>query len=327
MGNQPLISVIVPIYNVEKYLNRCIESIVNQTYKNLEIILVDDGSPDNCPKMCDNWGKKDARIKVIHKKNGGLSDARNAGLEIALGYYISFIDSDDFIDLKFYEKLIKNMEEYKCDISVCNFCSFADKSEVVYKELPEKIITFDTVEALREVISYGKIKQVVWNKLFKRSLIDGIMFDVGKLHEDTFWSYKIFGRAKKTVLTDYVGYFYFQRSGSIMSKFNTKSLFDSTEARVLRIKYIDDNFPELLQFTKYEFFLHCLGEVQDTVRFLQDKDEQKKIIKYIKETEKSVNLSVRDIFAISPKYSVWYIVSKVSLCCTCKLRNRFNIGF
>ena len=102
----PLISVIVPIYNVEKYLDRCVDSIINQTYKNLEIILVDDGSPDNCPQMCDDYAKKDSRIKVVHKENGGLSDARNVGMEVATGEYVSFIDSDDYISLDCYETVL-----------------------------------------------------------------------------------------------------------------------------------------------------------------------------------------------------------------------------
>ena len=115
----PLISVIVPIYNVEEYLNRCVESIVNQTYQKLEIILVDDGSPDNCPRMCDDWAKKDSRIKVIHKENGGLSDARNAGMKITTGEYISFIDSDDYIETCMIEILYEAIKKYDCDIASC----------------------------------------------------------------------------------------------------------------------------------------------------------------------------------------------------------------
>ena len=113
----PMISVIVPIYNVEKYLARCVDSIVNQTYKNLEIILVDDGSPDRCPQMCDDYAEKDSRIKVIHKKNGGLSDARNAGMAVATGEYISFIDSDDWIETSMFELLLNNIFQYDCEIS------------------------------------------------------------------------------------------------------------------------------------------------------------------------------------------------------------------
>lgn len=113
----PMISVIVPIYNVEKYLARCVDSIVNQTYKNLEIILVDDGSPDRCPQVCDDYAEKDSRIKVVHKKNGGLSDARNAGMAVATGEYISFIDSDDWIETSMFELLLNNIFQYDCEIS------------------------------------------------------------------------------------------------------------------------------------------------------------------------------------------------------------------
>ena len=119
MNNNPKISVIVPVYKVEKYLDRCVESIVNQTYKNLEIILVDDGSPDNCPVMCDEWAEKDERIRVIHKENGGLADARNAGMNIATGDYIGFVDSDDWIEPNMYEVLLKNALKYDADISRC----------------------------------------------------------------------------------------------------------------------------------------------------------------------------------------------------------------
>ena len=119
MNQTPLISVIVPIYHVEQYLTRCVESLVNQTYSNFEIILVDDGSPDNCPKMCDDWAKKNSRIKVIHKENGGLSDARNAGMQIANGDVISFIDSDDWIDPKFFEVMLNVMQDDESDIVSC----------------------------------------------------------------------------------------------------------------------------------------------------------------------------------------------------------------
>ena len=124
----PLISVIVPVYKAEKYLDKCVQSIVNQTYKNLEIILVDDGSPDNCPEMCDEWAKKDSRIKVIHKENGGVSSARNAGLDNSFGDYIGFVDSDDFIENDFYECLYDNLVENGADISFCTFKTLDEKN-------------------------------------------------------------------------------------------------------------------------------------------------------------------------------------------------------
>ena len=128
-----LISVIVPIYNVEKYLQKCVDSIINQTYKNLEIILVDDGSPDNCPKMCDDYAEKDSRIKVVHKENGGLSDARNVGMEVATGEYVSFIDSDDYISLDFYETLLETIVDNDSDVVECGVVKFYENEKFIKK--------------------------------------------------------------------------------------------------------------------------------------------------------------------------------------------------
>lgn len=143
-----LISVIVPIYNVEKYLTKCIESIINQTYENLEIILVDDGSPDNCPIICDEYAKRDSRVKVIHKKNGGLSDARNAGLDIATGEYIMFIDSDDFVEIDMMESMMNNMIDNNVDLVVCNIKYIYDNSEKVKYNQKDKVL--DKYEAMQE---------------------------------------------------------------------------------------------------------------------------------------------------------------------------------
>ena len=139
--NKPLISVIVPVYKVERYLDECVESIVNQTYHNLEIVLVDDGSPDNCPQMCDDWAKKDERIRVIHKENGGVSSARNAGLDICTGDYISFIDSDDWIPSNFEEEMLAKAEKLSLDVVIANIRRMKENGieEIGYLDIPNKI--------------------------------------------------------------------------------------------------------------------------------------------------------------------------------------------
>ena len=165
-----LISVIVPVYNVEKYLDKCIQSIVDQTYTNLEIILVDDGSPDNSGAICDEWAEKDNRIKVIHKANGGLSDARNAGLDIATGEYIAFVDSDDYIELDFYDKLYNVIKATNCDISICNLRKVYENNNVSVNNCDTFEITeYSTTEAMSALID-DKIRQVVWNKLYKADI-------------------------------------------------------------------------------------------------------------------------------------------------------------
>ena len=182
--SEPLISVIVPVYNVGEYLNRCIESIVTQTYTKLEIILVDDGSSDDCPELCDLWAEKDARIKVIHKQNGGLSDARNKGMALATGEYISFIDSDDWIASEFYERLYTAIKQDGSDLAACTVCMVWEDGS------PEKLLTvrenlvLNRNQAQLALLEETKLKQPVWYKLYKTDLIKDIPFEFGKYHED-----------------------------------------------------------------------------------------------------------------------------------------------
>lgn len=198
-----LISVIVPVYNVEKYLDRCVESIVNQTYKNLEIILIDDGATDNSPEMCDEWKKKDNRIKVIHKKNGGLSDARNCGIDTATGDYFAFVDSDDYIDEKMYECLINMIEADSSDISMCSFRKVDEKGcdlsieNTVLNETIDKKLFFE-----RLTTDECGFYVVAWNKLYKSSLFDDLRYDVGKLYEDSFIIHKIIGKCNLISITN-----------------------------------------------------------------------------------------------------------------------------
>ena len=184
------ISVIIPVYKVEPYLDKCIQSVVNQSYKNLEIILVDDGSPDNCPLMCDEWAKRDSRIKVIHKKNGGLSSARNAGLDIAEGDYIAFVDSDDWLDLSMYNDMMNIIENYDVDFVAGKINCYIEK-ENIYKSFMEYhdcyIIKTDQIlkkEQYQKMILSKQIESASWNKLYKRPLIDKLRFKDNRLYED-----------------------------------------------------------------------------------------------------------------------------------------------
>ena len=213
-----LISIVVPVYKVEPYLDKCVSSIVNQTYKNLEIILVDDGSPDNCPAMCDAWAEKDNRIRVIHKPNGGLSDARNAGMSVATGELMAFVDSDDWIAPDMYEKLYHHLTEDGSDIAACGV-------QMVWENnTPPRLLTrpgsrtLNRDEAMQAIIEESWLKQPVWYKLYKSKLVRDICFPVGKYHEDVFWSYQAVGKTSKVSVSDYVGYYYLQRGGSIMGE-------------------------------------------------------------------------------------------------------------
>ena len=218
-----LISVIIPVYNVEKYLDKCVESVIKQTHKNLEIVLVDDGSLDNCPKMCDRWTKKDNRIKVIHKENGGLSDARNVGIDNTIGKYIYFLDSDDYIDKDMLENLYNDMKKNNSKISACGFIYETENKKEPYYCKENYVENSESV--LKRIFQDNDISTCIWDKLYQRDLFDEIRFPKGKIHEDTATLYKLIDKAKVISHISKAQHHYVQREGSILnSKFDTKQL-------------------------------------------------------------------------------------------------------
>ena len=190
---QPLISVIVPCYNVEEYLPKCIESILNQTYRNLEILLVDDGSPDNCGRICDEYAAKDSRIRIIHKKNGGLSDARNAALDVMTGEYVTFIDSDDYVSDDYVEYLYKIIKESGVKLSVSSYQTFVDDSSAeICTNNPLFVKIVHTNDALTGMFYQQIFDTSAWAKMYHRSLFsDGIRYPKGWLYEDLPTTYRL----------------------------------------------------------------------------------------------------------------------------------------
>lgn len=240
-----LISVIVPVYNVEKYIGKCIDSIIAQTYDNLEIIIVDDGSADSCPQICDEYAVKDSRIKVIHKANGGLSDARNAGIDASCGDYIGFVDSDDCIEPDMYEKLYNALVSGNADMAVSNFTYVDDGYNPIEERnalMPVKDEVISAKEALgRTLKEKGWYYVTAWNKLYKRALFDEVRFPVGRIHEDEFIVHRIYGSADRVACVSDSCYLYVQRSGSIMkTKYSIKNL-DGIKALEERFDYCMDN--------------------------------------------------------------------------------------
>jgi glycosyltransferase involved in cell wall biosynthesis len=236
-----LISVIVPVYKVEKYLDRCVSSIVNQTYKNLEIILVDDGSPDNCPQKCDEWAEKDSRIKVIHKENGGLSSARNAALDIARGDYIGFVDSDDYIALDMYEKLVGILSV--CEVEIVTFgCHKVDENGNIISST-EKIIECDLTSenALKELLKTN-INNYMWNKIFKSVIFKEIRFPENRVWEDMAICYKLFLLSEKIYCYPQELYFYYINTNSITKNMNEKTLRDIFLARYECYMFIKNKY-------------------------------------------------------------------------------------
>lgn len=205
---KPNISVVVPIYKVEKYLSRCVDSILDQTFRNLEVILVDDGSPDRCGEICDNYAKNDRRVKVIHKSNGGLSSARNAGIEEASGEYIAFIDSDDWIDIDMFELLYKAAQEYKAQIVECSFRHIYPHQVKEETSCTGACIEGTNLEALGACLDSIYFKSLACNKIYHRKVIQNIRYPVGRLHEDEFTTYKYLYNAQKLLYIDVSKYNY-----------------------------------------------------------------------------------------------------------------------
>ena len=259
------ISIIIPIYNVEQFLPKCLDSIINQTYQDLEIILVNDGSTDTCPQICEDYAINDNRIKVIHKENGGLSDARNAGYKVVTGDYLAFVDSDDLISLDFYDRLLKIAIERNADIVESRILRFTNEKDLQNLQQDNRVVEFETEKAL-EFLMKEQLKQVVWNKLYKTNLVNNLLFEKGKIHEDEFWTYQIFARAKKIVKTNYPLYFYRQQSDSIMAeKYSVKRL-SGLEAREQRIEFMRNNFPNLTNLAVRTFWHSVFYNYQTIVR-------------------------------------------------------------
>lgn len=215
-----MISIIIPIYNVEKYLERCMISITNQTYKNLEILLIDDGSTDLSYDICDFWKKKDHRIVVIHKNNGGLSDARNVGINNAHGEYISFIDSDDYVSVDMYQILLDTMERNNADIVICGKKEISDNKCISHsKPLKKSEIIYDNANAIGELLSGYYIDESAYGKLYKKEIFTE-RFPVGEINEDIVTIPKVFDNAKRIVLIDKQLYHYCRRENSITTNRN-----------------------------------------------------------------------------------------------------------
>lgn len=201
-NNSPKISVIIPVYKVEEYLRQCVDSVLNQTYTNLEVILVDDGSPDNCPDICDRYKEKDNRVIVIHKENGGLSSARNAGLEIATGEIISFIDSDDWIRLESFEQMIIAKIQTGANIVCCDWISTDGTNEYEKTSLKKQYGVIHTGESIAKEMLLGRIGSYVWNSLYDRECWENIRFPVGRVFEDLAVTFFAFEKSERVVFID-----------------------------------------------------------------------------------------------------------------------------
>lgn len=324
MEKLPLISVIIPIYKVEAYLDKCISSIVNQTYTNLEIILVDDGSPDNCPVICEKWAEKDCRIKVVHKANGGSAQARNVGLNMATGDYIAFADSDDIMNCDMLRTLYNVTISQKADIVECEYS--IDKNEVLKQALDATSIdVYDPQMAMMEHINDKIFKQVIWNKLYKTETIEGVRFVEGKIIDDEFWTYRAIGNATKLVHIQDKLYFYRQQDGSIMHQCYSLKRLASVEAHIERHNYLCDKFPELCEQSLVRLWFDCRYHGQMALLKLNGK-EKKEAFDYLHNVINTFPLPCSVVLHQEPKEKIWLMIEKLSLKLVCQLRNVLRKG-
>lgn len=306
-----LISIIVPIYKVEKYLDECIKSIIKQTYKNIEIILVDDGSPDDCGNICDNYAKEDNRIKVIHKKNGGLSDARNKGIDVAKGRYITFIDSDDYVEFEYIEKLYSTIKENNTLISQCSILKINNRKEIKDRLGYEENCIKTGIEMINDLYSTHLIENVVvWNKMYNIELFKELRFPFGKIHEDEFTTYKIFYNVDKVAIIDNYLYNYRQTDESIIGKkFSTKrlELLEAIEQRLTFFK--EHNEIELYEKTlKYYLEQLRVNYIKMKLYIENSIDDQKKLIKKYRKNYKKY-IEMEDISAVNKLKALIFYVS------------------
>lgn len=405
-----LISIVVPIYKVEKYLEDCICSLVHQTYENLEIILVDDGSPDDCGHICDQWAKKDKRIRVLHKENGGLSDARNAGAEIARGDFIGFVDSDDVVHPKMYEFLYRMMKETNSDIGCCDITKVIEQEAATKTIIPGSIVTkeqmdevqmagvqivegqdcpkiqknqktqgnqeaqknqesyvsynqnehdkgknedssdekydmshiesillktclqtkesrttFSATEAIASLLKLETITVTVWNKLYKKELLDSLKFPKGKYHEDEFWTYRVLDRANRVAHTNMPYYGYRLRSESITTQKYTSRHLDFLDGRGERLEYMEEKYPQFQSLERTNMRFECIRSMQ--LCYLHMEGEELKTCKErIYRLVKKYPVRRKDYKMLPIGRQVWCLLSNVTFDGTCKLRNALHYG-
>lgn len=305
--NNELISIIIPVYNIENLLSKCINSVITQTYSNLEIILVDDGSTDNSGNICDFYSKKDNRIKVYHKKNGGLSSARNHGIEHSSGNYLFFLDSDDFIDSNMIEILFENMIKTQSNISMGNRINYYDNGkETIRFSGGTNIKIFNKMEALEEMNLYNYFDMSSCGKIFEKKLFENIVFPEGKLCEDYYIMYKLLDKCSNIVYVPNVYYYYYQRTGSISK--NPKINWDFVYAANEQREFLSTIYPELsvamdsavcfAYLTIYDIMIHNKGKLTS--------DELTTIKKGVKDNFKSVRRYKR--IKLSKKFQLYIFI-------------------
>lgn len=319
---QTLISIIIPVYKVEPYLERCVNSVRNQTYQRLEIILVDDGSPDRCGEMCDAYAREDSRIRVIHKENGGPSSARNAALDIATGDYVGFVDSDDWVEENMYETLCGLLTENGAQIAACGLqCDFPNgKVSYFNPNYPAERNTevFTMLDALREVATAEKITNSPCDKLFAREIFEGLCMKEGIVNEDAQIMHRWLERTEKVVYTPVPYYHYIMTDTSITRGVFKESRFMEAQVCAERVEYYRQKYPQLSDYAMATYVEICLNLIYASTgleKFAQRREE------LIRQLRKEVHMGA--FLRLKKKIKIKYLAFRFNVPLYIKLMARY----
>jgi glycosyltransferase involved in cell wall biosynthesis len=327
MVNENKISILIPVYNTDKYLAKCIESVLNQTYKNLEIIIIDDGSTDRSGEICDTYLEKDNRIKVIHQENSCRGNALNNGLRIATGKFVGFVDCDDYIEPDMYETLLDALCTHDADIAECGFFKVWRDEIKKYHNChgSGKITLFDNCQAIEALLS-KKLNSATWNKIYKMNLVADLKFPYVRFCGDEAWIYKVFARSRKIVYLDLAKYYYLQRDGSLINSLIRWEKLELFYIFKERLEFINGSYPALFNFSQKNFFIFLikyfrkLGMNDNLDKVKKNRSE---IQKYLIENYESFysnplmnkkNKALLKIFKVSPGFAcnLYYFYKKLN---------------
>ena len=308
-----LISVIVPVYNVEQYLEKCVDSIKNQSYPHLEILLIDDGATDSSGQLCDTLAETDSRIKVFHKANGGLSDARNYGLQHASGAFILFLDSDDYIHPHMIESLYEQMIKEDADVSVCNVMNVYETGESPQCENPELYFVMNTDEFLKEYLIGKLVPGSICNKLIRKEIANQLRFPIGKIYEDAFYHYDLIQVANKYVVNTKPYYYYYHRGNSITTSTFSKRDFNYIEIYTKFSRYVEEHYPDLQEemFFRLSYAYFFIFDKLLHVEGYQKLEEYKVVRDYLKQN--AIKIANNQIFQKGRRLAALFLKVNVHL--------------
>ena len=291
----PAISIIVPVYNIDIYIRKCLDSILDQTFTNFEVIVVNDGSTDNSSVICDEYAKRDKRIKVIHQSNGGVSSTRNAGVKLAKGDYIGFVDGDDYIEKHMYETLLRLCRDTGSEISICK----------LGREINGELINETGAFYVKELTNEGGLRELfkgelyrfsLCNKLFHKSCFNEIQFPAGRIHEDLSTTYKLFSKANKSIYVNYIGYIYVKQKNSILTTTYYEKRLDAFIGWNEIITFMWREYPQLYDSVYACFTYSCVDHMYEILNQIGNKEVRKKYLYVIQE---SVQMHYKDVIKIN----------------------------